>query len=55
MIDGIDVAYPQYVINWKALADAGNISFVSAKVTQVYLELINNFIITGKVLWIMVL
>ena len=34
MIDGIDVAYPQYVINWKALADAGNISFVSAKVTQ---------------------
>jgi lysozyme len=34
MIDGIDVAYPQGIIDWKAVADSGKIKFACTKVTQ---------------------
>jgi lysozyme len=34
MIDGIDVAYPQGLVDWKAVAASNQVSFAAAKATQ---------------------
>jgi lysozyme len=34
MIDGIDVAYPQGLVDWKAVANSGKVQFACTKVTQ---------------------